>query len=447
MKTKIQGASDLSQYSFEVALSKRRAGQAPVFGSYSQIQGVSADIDSQTVSVSATDEPFLLSSFTSKAESVWRLNANPMVRIVMALPLEKFMPFIDFAGFSKNNVLGIRFLKTQLGQSSPWFYGVTQYPVPRLETERRNIQIEGYGLLFEAQRRQQARGFKNQSAMEIISTIVRKYNVRLSTRGNIQDRQVAAAEQNESDFGYINQMSYILDAYWYLENSDLVLIGRDYMYRQTPSVALVFGSLPDENLSTNFPISEFTPMLSAQSFEAGALVIRGGGIDLDSGDVVTTDFKPKGIRLGSLALTSEQFLSDAGVSINNTVLRPAPELRPDEAGLILPLNTRSNDSFVYQYSVEHKDLAIRSLVTCPGLPAVKPGEMVRLSGVGETFGGNWVVEEIAHSAGTDTGYVSTLTLVRNALGQLNVPTQFPTNTKAIEDKPDSTVRKFAEVDR
>lgn len=447
MITKVQGASEISKYTFEVALSKRRAGQAPIFSSYNQIQDISSDIESQMISVSATDEPFLLSKFTSKAEAVWQLNANPMARIVAALPLEKFMPLIDFAGFSKNNVLGVRFLKPQLGQASPWFYGVTQYPVPRLETERRNIQIEGYGLLFEAQRRQESRNFKNQTAIEIITIIAQKYNLKISIRGNLQDRNVAAAEQNDSDFGFINKMTYILDAYWYLENNNLVLIGRSYMYRQTPSVSLTFGIQLSENLSTNFPISEFTPILNAKSFEAGALSIRGGGIDLDSGDVVTTDFKPQAIRLGPLALTSEQFLSNDGVLINNTVIRPAPELRPNEAGLILPMSTRSNDSLIYQYSVEQKDLAIRALVTCPGLPALKPGEMVRVDGVGETFGGNWIVEAIAHSAGDAAGYISTLTLMRNALGQMSVATPFPVNTRAIEDKPDSTVRKFAEVDR
>lgn len=445
MISKIQGSTDLAQYAFDVAISKRRSGQVALFGTLGQIEGISNTLDSQHVSNNSVGENFSLDKFTSHVEVVWRLNANPLVRIIAVFPLDRFTALVDFVGFSKNNIIGVRFKKEQLGQISSWFYGVTQYQIPRLEESRRNVLVEGYGLLFEAARRQESRNFKNTTAVGIITIVVQKYNIKLKMLGAINDRTVKGAEQNHSDFDLLNKMASILDAYWYLDEGNFVLIGRAFMYKQAPEITLHFGKQVDENLSNVFPISEFTPLLDASSFEAGALLLRSGGIDLDTGEVVKKDFSPIASRLGPLALNSSQFLSDQGVVINDIVFRPAPNLKADEAGVILPLKTRSNDEFIYQYSVDHKDLGIRSQVTCTGIPALKPGMVVLISGVGDTFGGNWIIEEVQHVISQEKNFTTVLTLVRNALGQTNSPVQFAVNTKSIESQPDSTVKKFARV--
>jgi hypothetical protein len=445
MISKIQGSTVLAQYSFDVSISKRRSGEVALFGTLGQIQGISNTLDSQSISNNSVGENFNLGKFTSHVEVVWRLNANPLVRIIVVLPLDRFASLVDFVGFSKNNIVGVRFKKEQLGQSSSWLYGVTQYQIPRLEESRRNVLVEGYGLLFEAARRQTSRNFKNVTAIGIITIIVQKYNVQLKIIGDLSDRTVSGAEQYQSDFDLLNRMASILDAYWYLDEGNFVLISRSFMYKQTPEITLSFGNQISDNLSNVFPISEFTPLLDASCFEAGATLLRTGGIDLDTGEVVKKDFSPIASRLGPLALNSSQFLSDQGVVINDIVLRPAPNLKSDEAGVILPLKTRSNDAFIYQYSVDDKDLGIRAQVMCTGIPVLKPGMVVLLSGVGDTFGGNWIVEEVHHVISEEKNFTTVLTLVRNALGQTNSPVQFAVNTKSIESQPDSTVKKFAKV--
>lgn len=445
MITKVENAVELGSYTFDVAVGKRNNNDIPLFSQISQVQDTSATLDTEAATGANGATAFQIRKFVQNLETVWRLNSNPLVRIVAALPFEQLVPFIDFNGFAKNGILGIRFRKEQFSQSTDWIYGTIPYAIPRLENERRNVLVEGYGLLFEAPRRQVSQNYKNLTAQNIVSIIAKKYNLGVTILGNLQDQIVNGAEQNESDFGFLNRMTAILNAYWYLEDKNLILIGRDFMYSQAPEVTLSYGEAITENFGRQFPIYEFSSLLSATSFEAGALLIRANGIDLDTGEVVKKDFKPQAVRLGPLSLNSDQFLSDEGVTVNDVVVRPAPKLQENEAGIILPLKTRSNDAAIYRFGVEHKDLEVRAQVTCPGIPKLRPGSMVKVEGVGEIFGGNWLVEELVHTIGNNRGYNTTIILVRNALGQINASTGFSVNTKAIEGDSESTMTKFAET--
>lgn len=445
MITKVQNTAELGDYTFDVAVGKRNANDIPLFSQLGQVQPTSATLDTESVGGGSGEQVFQIKQYVSKAAVVLSLNANPLVRIVAALPFEQLFELIDFGGFAKNGVLGIRFRKEQFSQSTDWVYGTIPYAIPRLEPSRRSVMIEGYGLLFEAARRQVARSFANQTAQNIIRSIAGRYKLGVVVKGSLPDRIVNGPEQNESDFSYLTRMSAILDAYWYIDTTNVVLMGRSYLYSQTPEIKLTYGKPTTTNFESEFPIYAFTPSVSAESFEAGALLIRAAGIDLDSGAIIKKDFKPKAAKLGSLALNSDQFLSDAGVTVNGTVVRPAPELGASEAGVILPFRTRGNDEALYRFSVEHKDMSVRAHVMCPGLPKLRPGSLVSVDGVGEMFGGNWLVEEVTHSLGDDKGYSSSLTLVRNALGQVNVATGFSTNMKSGLAQPDSTVTKFAQT--
>lgn len=445
MITKTNSPSEIGDYVFDIAIGKRSSNDIPLFSQLKQVQPTSATLDTESTSGDDGSPAIQLQTYVSKADVVWRLNANPLIRIVAALPLDQLFTLIDFNGFSKNGVLGIRFRKEQFSQSTDWVYGTIPYSIPRLEDERRSLMVEGYGLLFEAPRRQVSRNFKNITAKGIISIITKKYNLGFVVRGNVADKLVNGAEQNESDFSYISRMTAILDSYWYLEGNNLVIIGRSFMYNQTPEVTLLYDQQVNENIGVQFPIYEFTPLLTATSFEAGALLIRAGGIDLDTGEVVKIDFQPQATRLGPLSLNSDQFLSNEGVTVNGTVVRPAPTLAVNEAGIILPLKTRSNDAAIYRFGVEHKDLEVRAAVSCPGIPKLRPGSMVAVDGVGELFGGNWIVEELTHSIGDDNGYSTSMVLVRNALGQINSSGKFAVNLDNIEDRPDNAIKKFAET--
>jgi hypothetical protein len=445
MITKVQNTAELGDYVFDVAVGKRNSNDIPLFSSLDQVQPTSATLDTEFVGSNDGGQAFQIKQYVSKVDVVLGLNSNPLVHIVAALPFDKLFELIDFGGFAKNGVLGVRFRKEQFSQSTDWVYGTIPYAVPRLEPNRRNVMIEGYGLLFEAPRRQVSRSFANQTAQNVIRAIAGKYKLGVFVKGSLQDKAVNGPEQNESDFSYLNRMAAILDAYWYMDATNIVLLGRSYLFSQTPEIKLTYGTQITENFESQFPIYAFTPSVSADSFEAGALMIRAAGIDLDTGAVVKKDFKARAAKLGSLALNSDQFLSDAGVTINGTVVKPAPELTANEAGLILPFRTRGNDEAIYQFSVEHKDMSVRAHVACPGIPKLRPGDLVSIDGVGEMFGGNWLVEEVTHSLGDDKGYNSSLALVRNALGQVNVATGFSTNMKSSLSQPESTVTKFAQT--
>ena len=445
MITKIQSGPELGAYDFDVSVGKRTANDAPIFSSLEQIQPTSATLDTEFVDSGGGGQALQIKNQVSHVVVSIGLNSNPLVRIVAVLPFAKLFELIDFGGFSKNGVLGVRVRKEQFSQSTDWIYGTIPHAVPRLGPDVRDVLIEGYGLLFEAQRRQVARSFATQTAQNVIRAIAGKYRLGLTVKGPLQDRIVNGPEQNESDFSYLNKMSAILDSYWYIDGTNVVLMGRSYLYNQTPELTLSFGIAITENLESQFPLSSFMPSVSAKSFEAGGLLIRASGIDLDTGAVIKKDFKPRSVRLGSLALNSDQFLSDAGIMVNGTVVRPAPELTANEAGVILPFRTRGNDEAIYRFSVEHKDMSVRATAECPGLPKLRPGSLVRVDGVGELFGGNWLVEEVTHTFGGDRGYTTSLSLVRNALGQVNVATGFSTNMKSNLEQPDSTVTKFAQT--
>jgi hypothetical protein len=433
-------------FTFDVAISKRKAGTTPLFNSLNQLQPSSAFLDTGLTSSASQPVPF--SSLVSKAQVTWGLNSNPLVRLVFGPSAEDFGSYVDFPGFSKNSVIGLRFRKEQLGQSSTWVYGVSQYSMPRIDDKRRTILVEGYGLLFEAARRQVSRSYKNTTAKNIIGVIASKYNLSLQTVGPLTDMVVAEDEQNVDDLGYISQLASLLNAFWYIEENRLVLIARDYMYSQKPVMTLI-TSLPSPNAQINFhsqfPISEFIPIASAQSFEAGAIQITARGIDLDSGEVVEKVFKPEATRLGSLSLTSDQFLSDEGVTVNDIVVKPAPKLTPIESGLFLPLRTRTDDEFRYRYAVEQKDFEIRALASMVGLPGVKPGQLINVQGVGELLSGNYVIWEVDHKIGDGNTYTTTLELVRNALGQSNVALPFKSNLQPTPNRVDDGVRVYAEA--
>lgn len=444
MVTRITSIFEIGGYSFDVAVAKRREGDIPLFGTVRQIQTPSGELDTKRAK-GVEPLSFLLRNTSAKIQATWGLNTNPLVRIVAGLPLNQFMSFVDFPAFYKNSILGVRFNKEQLGQSSPWIYGVTQYPVPRLEEKRTNILVEGYGLLFEAPRRHDSRNFKTATAKSIIASIAKKYGLGFGTVGNLPDRTPKEPEQNSDDFFLLNRMAAILDAFWFLEENNLFLVGRNQMYSQKPEVTLLYGRQSTKDIGTHFPVYEFTPLLDAQSFEAGAIQITGRGIDLDTGEIIEKVFRPRATRLGAFSLNSNQFFSDEGVTINGRVVRPAPKLRLTESGVFLPLKFRSDDEARYLYFVEQKDVEVRAIVTTPGIPRLKPGMMVRMDGVGEFFGGNWIVEEVDHLIGDGKGFITTLSLMRNALGNVRAPAPFKTNLSETPERETGGVQRFAEI--
>jgi hypothetical protein len=443
MITRPEGSLDLSEYTYDVAVAKRRSGDLPTFTLIKQIEVPTASLN--TVQGTFPEVQLLFKMLTSKVQAIWGLNSNPIVRIIVGSPLGKFASMADFPGFLKNSVLGVRFRKEKIGQSSSWIYGVTQYQIVRLAQRQRNVLVEGYGLLFEAIRRVESKNFGNMTAKNIISNIAKKYNLLVDTIGPFEDRNIVEVEQNVDDFTFINKMAERLNAFWFLEENKLVLISRNQMYSQDPELTLVYGRPLQETSESEFPIAEFIPVLDSTKFEAGAEQITARGIDLDTGEIVEKVFRPEAIRLGTLSLNSDQFRSNEGVTINDIVIRPSPKIKPRESGVFLPLRVRSDDELVYRYTVEQKDIEVRAVVTTIGLPRVKPGMMVRVEGAGELFSGNYVVEEVDHLVGNDKGFRTKLSLIRNALGQTSVPTPFPTNLKETKRKFSAGVKKFAEV--
>jgi hypothetical protein len=434
----------LGVYDFEVALSKSRGGTVPLFNLFKQIQPASALLDT-----SAGSSQTLPISFRAMAKSVyvvWRLNANPFVRVVLGPSASDFSMMSDFTGFFKNNVIGVRLFKQNIHKESPWIYGTLQYAVPKMDTRKKSISVEGYGLLFEAPRRHVSRNFHNTRCIDIVSGIAKKYGLDFAVVGTLVDPVIDETEQNINDLAMIFNMCQFLNAFWYLDGTTLKVIGRDYMYSQTPEVRLFYGSSGGQlNVKEEFPLEEFVPELDPTFFEAGAIKITGRGIDLDSGEIVEKEFIPNSQRLGVLSLNSDQFRSDAGVTINQKVVKPAPQLQPAESGVFLPLRTRSNDDLRYRYWVEQKDIESRVTVKTVGAPSLRPGMMVEVQGVGELMGGNWVVEEVIHRVGDKKGYETSATLIRNALGQTLTRSTFKMNLKTVGEKVVSGLKKFAEL--
>ncbi len=444
MITDPKSASELANYEFDIALAKRRAGNLPFFNRIAQIQSASANIDTEFGSADSQAFPFR--RFVAEAKAVWALNTNPFVHMVFAAEQSEFARFTDFPGFAKNNVMGFRFRKEKLDQSSGWIYGVTQYSVPRLDNNRRSILVEGYGLLFEAPRRHVSRNFKNTTAKNIISTIVKRYGLGFRTEGVLEDRSIKEVEQNGDDLSLINSVVQTLNAFWYIDENALVLVGREHIHNQKPEIRFYYTTpARGDSLAEEFPISEFFPLLDGQFFEAGAFKITGRDVDLDSGRTVEQVFQPNVPRLGTLSLNSDQFFSNDGVTINETILKPSPVPGINESGVFLPLNTLSDDADRYRYAVEQKDIEVRILIATVGFPAARPGMLVELFGVGDLFSGNYVVEEITHQYTQNKPYTTTLILGRNALGNIRTATPFPVNLKQTTEKEFGGKKVFAEV--
>lgn len=443
MITKPLGGLELTSYNFDIALAKRRSGNLPLFTLVNQITLPSSQLDTEGGTVQ--QQKFDLRELAILVKATWGLNANPFVKMTFGVTADNYLSFVDFPGFSKNSVLGIRFNKELLNQSSLWIYGVTQYGVPRFDEERRSILVEGYGLLFEAPRRHTSKNFKNATAQSIISSIAKKYGLRFEVSGPLEDKVVPESEQNTDDFAMINTMASFLDAFWYLEENALILIGRGHAYDQKPEVTFFLGnSVKEFNFDTVFPITDFIPQLDGRFFEAGALAITARGIDLDKKEIVERVFQGKTTKMGSLSLNSDQFRTNDGVSINGRIVRPAPELVSFESGVFMPFYPRSNDKDRFQNTVEHKDIEAKVLIRVMGAPKVRPSMMVNVQGVGDILSGNYIVEQVTHEVEND-GYVTDLILIRNALGQFESPGTFKTNLTETEDKLTTGERKFAEI--
>jgi hypothetical protein len=434
-------------FEMDFAVAKPRAGQLPVFSIIKQIEPLASflQIDSQKVagldSLGAS-----IKTATQSAVVYWGLNSNPQIQLVFSPPAEQMFSFIDFPGFSKNSVIGVRFRKEQLfAQGTPWIYGVVQYTVPYLDTKVKSVQLDGFGLLFEAQRRQNSRNFKSLSLKNIASAIVKKYGLGFTTKGPVTDLNTSEPEQNVDDFTYLNIVASKLDANWYIEENNVVFISNEYMYSQTPAANLMYGNIPAINTDNYFPITEFYPEVNAMVFESGAERLTARGIDLDTGKMVEKKFEPKKPRLGSLSLTSDQFRSDAGVIINTKVLKPSPKFDAAlESGVFIPYHPRSDEALTYQYHVEKKDMCIKATVKTVGLPGLTPGSIVYVQGVGEIFGGNYIIDDLEHRLEKNIGFVTILRLTRNALGQIKAPTSFKTNLTMAAGKVIGSVKAFAQ---
>ena len=438
---------EMGSFDLDFAVAKPRAGQLPIFNIIKQIEPLSSflQLDSQKVS-SPTGFGASLKNITRSAVVNWGLNSNPQIQLIFSPPAEQIFSFIDFPGFSKNSVIGVRFRKEQLfAQGTPWIYGVVQYVVPYLDTKVKSIQLDGFGLLFEAQRRHNSRNFKNMSLKSIASTIVKRYGLGFTTKGPVKDTNIFEPEQNIDDFTYLSIIASKLDSNWYVEENNVVFMSNDYMYSQTPSANLLYGAMPAINTSNYFPITEFYPELNAAVFESGAEKLTARGIDLDTGKIVEKVFEPKKPRLGSLSLTSDQFRSDEGVTINTKVLRPSPKfINSMESGVFIPYHSRSDELLTYQYHVEKKDLCIRATVKTVGLPGLTPGSIVNVQGVGEILGGNYIIDDLEHRMEKNTGFVTNLRLTRNALGQIQSSSSFKQNLNVAAGKVIGSVKSFAQ---
>jgi hypothetical protein len=437
----------MGAFDMDFAVAKPRAGQLPIFNIIKQINPLTpfSQLDSQTVSDFASLGSSI-KNFIQSAIIYWGLNSNPQIQLVLSPPAEQIFSFIDFPGFSKNSVIGVRFRKEQLfAQGTPWVYGVVQYVVPYFDTKVKSVQIDGYGILFEAQRRQNSRNFKNMSLKNIASAIVKKYGLGFTTKGPVKDSNIFEPEQNIDDFTYLNIIASKLDANWYIEESDVVFISNDYMYSQTPSANLLYGAMPAINTNNYFPITEFYPEINALVFEGGSERLTARGIDLDTGKVVEKIFEPKKPRLGSLALTSDQFRSDSGVTINAKVLKPSPKfVNAMESGVFVPYHSRSDELLTYQYHVEKKDLCIRATVKTVGLPGLTPGAVVNVQGVGEILSGNYLIDDLEHRMEKNVGFVTIIRLTRNALGQISSAASFKQNLNVAAGKVIGSVKSFAQ---
>jgi hypothetical protein len=343
--------------------------------------------------------------------------------------------------------MGVRFRKEQIsGQATPWIYGFTQYPTPLFDTQEKTIHVSGYGVLAEAARRQNSRNFKTTEGKEIVSTIAKRYGLIFKTRGPVPNIVLAEPEQNVDDMTFLNIVSSKLDSFWVIEENALVLINAGYMFNQIPKLNLFFGSLNKTDDSNAFPIMEFVPEETARSFEAGAGRFIARGVDLDTGEVVQKIFTPQRTRLGSLSLSSSQFRSDKGVTINSEILKPCPEFSSTlESEVFLPWHTRSDENLTYQFNVEKKDLSVRASIEMMGMPVLKPGMMVNVQGVGELLGGNYIIESIEHHLEKSKGFTSILRLMRNGLCQISSASPFKTNlNKAPNNAFSGGVNTFVE---
>lgn len=444
----VQSPSDLGLFAVKLAFGKPRAGQLPIYSSAQQIQpfSISNPMDSEAIKIA--DQVSSITEFLSRATITWGLNTNPLFSLTLASSASMFEMFADFPGFSKNSAIGIQLQKPQFdGQSTPWIYGVTQYPSPFFDSDTRILKINGYGVLLEAIRRHNSRNFKTGGAKQIISTIAKRYGMGFDTRGEVPDVNLKEPEQNIDDFTFLNIVSAKLNSYWLIEENTLVLINADYMFNQTPKINFVFGQSGKFDQNNLFPISAFIPESTARSFEAGAARLTARGIDLDTGETTQQIFSPKRTCLGVLSLSSNQFRSDSGVTINTSILRPCPEFSNNtESEIFLPFHTRSDEDLLLQFMVESKNLTVRASLETVGLPTLKPGILVNVQGVGNLFGGNYAIETVEHIVEKDKGFTTVLRLMRNGLGQIQTATPFKSNLRqAPESASSGGIRVLAEA--
>jgi len=445
-----------TQFEFEMAFGKLPGSSAPPVSTTQQVSAVNTSVDSTKINKIGGAQKIDWLSLADNIQIDWSLNSNPYIILSLNSSFPEVLNLLDSSAFDIGNLVGVRFSKET--QTTDWIYGVIATPTS-MTGEKNLLVIESFGLLYEAARRKTATNFKRETGASALSRILKKYGIIgplfvLGTAATYT-KQFRVLEQNESDLSMLHTITSFFDSWWYLEANSFKVINRDIAYSRPPifeigpTRAINKTELDKEKVMQTSEIY-ITPYY--YGVPIGAVRLTAQNYDLDTGLLVRKIIRAKATKLGARALTSEALLSDSGVFINNSIIRPRPPMEFNESEVFVPLIARSDDESYLQYFVEERNLFLEGTVILPtGSPRVRPGDIIKVTNMGQSLSGNYVVIGVQHKITSNPpAFITELKIARNAVienaklttEKINAKPVDLTNTAGIGATKELQARKF-----
>lgn len=350
------------------------------------------------------------------------LGMDSEISVPIAAPLDLGLALLNSVVVQIGNRLEIQLSYPKLGLSTPWFTGLTIRPDFEIGEDGFSATLKAVGVAYAGHRTAGDTLWNDTSYEAILREIAsRQYNqwtLDVPARDGADDplyldRQ-SVSQQMLSDWVFVNQIGRFsgcdLALVWEQSGEAVLRVRRRASeFAAAPRYTFQFRGQID--MVSRFPILNFAAEGEMVSLPRGGARVVWDDIDPVTGEnrggVVTQDDRQAVVQ-----------------RLNSSSVQPGAEsggaaLLPGDSGERLAVPVASQAESPDEVAASRSDeAAVRggfaATLTTIGIPDLLPGEMVRVVGLGDMFGGNYLVTNMTHEA--SDFWTMELKLLSNAQG-------------------------------
>jgi len=350
---------------------------------------------------------------------------NSEISIEAEVPYTKGVALLEDTLFDRSNVLMVQFGYPQDGFMSPWFAGLTKEVSCQIaDTISFSIEATGAGAL--AMARSSTKTWTG-TTWSILETIAKKFNWKIEFQPPEQAAQIqqnlswietSYVQGGETYFMFLSQLLYPQGVtFWIGINSygkaAIFLRHRNSEVNEQPTYAFVkYGQLqPAKN---QYPLLSFN-CSDGIFLTSGDSGIRHVWVDED-GQIIeyeATEDKSTKTKLGEAGAgqgNTTEVHEESGTTIDRENDPNDEETGQTQA--VPPSGAESSDTVVQQQLDNVLEVTKNATIETIGLPTILPGELIRVYGCSRRYDGNYRVQTVTHSLGTE--FKTSLECIRDA---------------------------------